>query len=149
MNIKRTTSPGSTLPTASRWCCSRRSCPKRARYIADKHEQVIFKVLPDATKPEIKAAVEAMFKVEVESVQILERQRQGQALRHVHRPAPQLEESLCVPEGRPGNQLRGGEPSDRRMHGPSQKVKPTSPGPAARWSRSSTRTCTRAGRSTR
>ena len=43
---------------------------EKGTYIADKHEQVIFKVLPDATKPEVKAAVEAMFKVEVESVQI-------------------------------------------------------------------------------
>ena len=43
---------------------------EKGTYIADKHEQVIFKVLQDATKPEIKAAVEAMFKVEVESVQI-------------------------------------------------------------------------------
>ena len=31
---------------------------------------VLFKVLRDATKPEIKAAVELMFKVQVESVQI-------------------------------------------------------------------------------
>jgi large subunit ribosomal protein L23 len=36
---------------------------------AEKHNQVLFKVLRDATKPEIKAAVELMFKVEVESVQ--------------------------------------------------------------------------------
>ena len=44
---------------------------EKGTYIADKHEQVIFKVLQDATKPEIKAAVETMFKVEVESVQIV------------------------------------------------------------------------------
>ena len=43
---------------------------EKGTYIADKHEQVIFRVLQDATKPEVKAAVEAMFKVEVESVQI-------------------------------------------------------------------------------
>ena len=43
---------------------------EKGTYVADKHEQVIFKVLQDATKPEIKAAVEAMFKVQVESVQI-------------------------------------------------------------------------------
>ncbi len=42
----------------------------KATFIADKHEQVIFKVAPDATKPEVKAAVEAMFKVQVKSVQI-------------------------------------------------------------------------------
>ena len=35
---------------------------------AEKHNQILFKVLRDATKPEIKAAVELMFKVEVESV---------------------------------------------------------------------------------
>ena len=43
---------------------------EKGTYIADKHSQVIFKVMPNATKPEVKAAVEAMFKVEVESVQI-------------------------------------------------------------------------------
>ena len=43
---------------------------EKGTFIADKHEQVIFKVLPDATKPEVKAAVEAMFKVQVDSVQI-------------------------------------------------------------------------------
>ena len=44
---------------------------EKATYIADKNEQVIFVVAPDATKPEIKAAVELLFKVQVESVQIL------------------------------------------------------------------------------
>jgi len=49
---------------------------EKGTHIADKHEQVIFKVSPDATKPEIKAAVEAMFstkdkKIEVTSVQVL------------------------------------------------------------------------------
>jgi len=43
---------------------------EKATYVADKNEQVIFFVASDATKPEVKAAVELMFKVEVESVQI-------------------------------------------------------------------------------
>ncbi|WP_269745451.1 MULTISPECIES: 50S ribosomal protein L23 [Thauera] len=43
---------------------------EKATYIADKNEQVVFKVASDATKPEVKAAVESLFKVEVESVQI-------------------------------------------------------------------------------
>jgi large subunit ribosomal protein L23 len=43
---------------------------EKATYVADKHEQVIFRVAPDATKPEVKAAVELLFKVEVDSVQI-------------------------------------------------------------------------------
>ncbi|MDE2585779.1 MAG: 50S ribosomal protein L23 [Betaproteobacteria bacterium] len=43
---------------------------EKATFVADKNEQVIFKVAPDATKPEIKAAVELLFKVQVESVQV-------------------------------------------------------------------------------
>ncbi|MDP1995668.1 MAG: 50S ribosomal protein L23 [Gallionella sp.] len=43
---------------------------EKATYVAEKNEQVIFRVAPDATKPEIKAAVEMMFKVNVDSVQV-------------------------------------------------------------------------------
>jgi large subunit ribosomal protein L23 len=43
---------------------------EKATYVADKNEQVVFIVTPDATKPEVKAAVEMLFKVQVESVQI-------------------------------------------------------------------------------
>jgi len=38
-----------------------------------KHNQVAFKVIQDATKQEVKAAVELLFKVQVQSVQILNR----------------------------------------------------------------------------
>jgi large subunit ribosomal protein L23 len=41
---------------------------EKATTVAEKHNQVLFKVLRDATKPEIKAAVELMFKVEVDAV---------------------------------------------------------------------------------
>ncbi|MFM8901341.1 MAG: 50S ribosomal protein L23 [Burkholderiales bacterium] len=41
---------------------------EKATAVAEKNNQVLFKVLRDATKPEIKAAVELMFKVQVESV---------------------------------------------------------------------------------
>lgn len=44
---------------------------EKATSVAEKHNQVLFKVLRDATKPEIKAAVELMFKVEVASVSTL------------------------------------------------------------------------------
>lgn len=49
---------------------------EKGTYIADKHQQVIFRVMPNATKPEVKAAVELMFgkkdkPVEVTSVQIV------------------------------------------------------------------------------
>ena len=43
---------------------------EKSTFVADKHEQVIFRVVQNATKPEIKAAVELMFKVQVESVQV-------------------------------------------------------------------------------
>jgi len=48
--------------------------PEKATFVAEKNEQVVFRVAPDATKPEIKAAVELLFKVEVESVQVANRQ---------------------------------------------------------------------------
>ncbi len=41
---------------------------EKATRLGEKHNQVLFKVLRDATKPEIKAAVELMFKVEVDTV---------------------------------------------------------------------------------
>ena len=46
---------------------------EKSTYIAEKHNQVAFRVIQDATKQEVKAAVEMLFKVEVESVQILNR----------------------------------------------------------------------------
>jgi large subunit ribosomal protein L23 len=44
---------------------------EKSTMMADKSGQVAFRVLQDATKPEIKAAVELLFKVRVESVQVL------------------------------------------------------------------------------
>ncbi|MDQ9170949.1 50S ribosomal protein L23 [Oxalobacteraceae bacterium R-40] len=47
---------------------------EKATFVAEKNEQVVFLVSPDATKPEIRAAVELLFKVQVESVQVVNRQ---------------------------------------------------------------------------
>ena len=44
---------------------------EKATHVADKNEQVVFRVVTDATKPEIKAAVEMMFKVSVDSVKVV------------------------------------------------------------------------------
>ena len=41
-----------------------------ATMLADKREQVIFRVATNATKPEIKAAVELLFKVQVKEVNV-------------------------------------------------------------------------------
>jgi large subunit ribosomal protein L23 len=43
---------------------------EKSTWVADKHNQVAFHVVSDATKPEIKAAVELLFKVEVTGVQV-------------------------------------------------------------------------------
>lgn len=43
---------------------------EKSTFVADKNNQVVFRVAPDATKPEIKAAIELMFKVQVDSVKV-------------------------------------------------------------------------------
>jgi large subunit ribosomal protein L23 len=43
---------------------------EKATFVAEKNEQVIFQIATDANKHEVKAAVEMMFKVNVDSVQI-------------------------------------------------------------------------------
>ena len=44
---------------------------EKATMIAEKGNTVTFKVLQDATKPEIKAAVQLMFKVEVKGISVV------------------------------------------------------------------------------
>lgn len=44
---------------------------EKATMVAEKNGQVAFRVLQDATKDEIRAAVELLFKVQVDSVQVL------------------------------------------------------------------------------
>ena len=43
---------------------------EKSSIVGDKHNQVVFKVVPDATKTEIKQAVEMLFEVNVDSVQV-------------------------------------------------------------------------------
>ncbi len=44
---------------------------EKATFAGEKNEQVVLRVAKDATKAEIKAAVELLFKVKVEAVQVL------------------------------------------------------------------------------
>jgi len=44
---------------------------EKSTMLGDKSNQVVFRVADTATKPEVKAAVELLFKVKVESVQLL------------------------------------------------------------------------------
>ncbi len=43
---------------------------EKSTFVGEKNNQYVFRVLPDATKPEIKAAIELMFKKKVRSVQV-------------------------------------------------------------------------------
>ena len=43
---------------------------EKSTFVGEKHNQVVFRVLDDATKPEIRAAVELLFKVKVKGVQV-------------------------------------------------------------------------------
>jgi len=56
---------------------------EKATYIADKHQQIAFRVRTDATKLEIKAAVELVFKVEVEKVATINVEGKQSALARV------------------------------------------------------------------
>jgi len=43
---------------------------EKSSVVADKHNQIVFKVVTDASKAEIRQAVKLMFEVDVESVQV-------------------------------------------------------------------------------
>jgi large subunit ribosomal protein L23 len=44
---------------------------EKSTFVADKNRQYVFRVADDATKPQIKAAIELMFKTKVEGVTVL------------------------------------------------------------------------------
>jgi large subunit ribosomal protein L23 len=43
---------------------------EKSTFVGEKNNQYVFRVAADATKPEIKAAVELMFKIKVDSVTV-------------------------------------------------------------------------------
>ena len=55
---------------------------EKSTMIAEKNEQVAFRVMPCATKPEIKAAVELLFKVEVDAVRVINRKGKSKRTRY-------------------------------------------------------------------
>ncbi len=54
---------------------------EKSTRLADAHRQFAFKVVPDASKPEVRKAVELMFDVKVEGVQIANVNGKSQAFR--------------------------------------------------------------------
>ena len=80
---------------------------EKSTFVAEKNEQVVFEVLQDATKPEVKAAVELLFKVQVESVQMLN--RPGKVKRFGRTMGRRSDSRrLCVAQTRSRDQLRRG-----------------------------------------
>jgi len=73
---------------------------EKATFVAEKNEQVVFRVVPDATKLEIKAAVELLFKVQVDSVQVVNRKgKQKRAGRFVGRRNHTRQAYVCLKPG--------------------------------------------------
>ena len=118
---------------------------EKGTYIADKHAQVIFRVLPDATKPEIKAAVELMFKVEVDSVADRQRRRARKSASAASSAGARSWKKayVCL---KPGQEINFAAEKLSTCH--CIKVKPTSPGRRA-MVKVVHPTCTRARRSPR
>ncbi|MEF8733168.1 MAG: 50S ribosomal protein L23 [Candidatus Accumulibacter meliphilus] len=82
---------------------------EKATFIADKHEQVIFRVLPDATKPEVKGAVELLFKVSVKSVQMaIVKGKQKKFGRAMGRRKSWKKAYVCLQPGQEINFVDGG-----------------------------------------
>jgi large subunit ribosomal protein L23 len=80
---------------------------EKATMVAEKNEQVVFRVSQDATKPEIKAAVELLFKVQVESVQVANRQgKQKRSGRFVGRRNHSKRAFVCL---KPGQEINFSE----------------------------------------
>jgi large subunit ribosomal protein L23 len=81
---------------------------EKATFVADKNEQVIFRVAPDATKPEIKAAVEMVFKVNVKSVQVsVVKGKQKRFGRHTGRRSDWKKAYVCLAPGQEINFAAG------------------------------------------
>ena len=104
---------------------------EKATLVGETRKQVVFQVLPDATKAEIKAAVELLFKeqkVQVGAVNVRQREGQGEAPRALRRPPQDRQEGVREPHRRRRHQLRGR--SGLTWH----SSRPNPPRPAAgRW----------------
>jgi large subunit ribosomal protein L23 len=87
--------------------------------VADKSNAVTFKVLQDATKPEIKAAVELMFKVEVKGVSVVN--TKGKTKRFGKSMGRRDNVRKAYVTLKPGQELNlQGRPRKRAIHGSHQ-----------------------------
>lgn len=82
---------------------------EKATFIADKNEQVVFRVAPGATKPEVKAAVELLFKVSVASVQMVNvKGKSKRSGRSAGRRSDWKKAFVCLKPGQEINFVDGG-----------------------------------------
>ena len=73
---------------------------EKATRVGDKDNQIVFRVLPDSTKAEIRAAVELMFEVEVDRVTVVN--QKGKEKRHgraMGRRSDWKKAYVCLAEG--------------------------------------------------
>lgn len=83
---------------------------EKATMIAEKRNQVVFRVVSDANKLEIKAAVEMLFKVQVESVQVANRQgKQKRSGRFTGRRNHTRRAFVCLKPGQEINFTEGAQ----------------------------------------
>jgi large subunit ribosomal protein L23 len=82
---------------------------EKATSVSERNNQVLFKVLRNATKPEIKAAVEQMLKVEVVSVQTVNQKGKVKRFgRSLGRRDHVKKAYVCLKEGQELNLVEGG-----------------------------------------
>lgn len=81
---------------------------EKATMLSEKRGQAVFLVTQDATKPEIKAAVEMLFKVQVDSVQVANRQgKQKRSGRFTGRRNNTRRAFVCLKSGQEINFVEG------------------------------------------
>ena len=66
--MKKAAAKTTQLPTARDYSVVRRPVITEKATLGSQHNQVTFRVMRDATKPEIKKAIESLFKVKVTAV---------------------------------------------------------------------------------
>jgi large subunit ribosomal protein L23 len=83
---------------------------EKSTFIGEKRNQYVFRVTSDATKPEIKAAVEYMFKTQVKSVSVVNvRGKEKRAGRFIGRRNNWKKAYVALQAGQEINFAEGGE----------------------------------------
>ena len=69
---------------------------EKSTMVADKHNQIVFEVLKNATKPEIKEAVETVFGVKVNAVNTLRQQGKVKRFRGIVGKRPDYKKAIVT-----------------------------------------------------